>query len=55
VDPVPGPLLPIKNLVAPGIESGTSGFVARNSGHETTEELILQRNTNLEMVGIIYE
>jgi hypothetical protein len=26
-----------ENLVAPGIEPGTSGLAARNSGHKTTE------------------
>jgi hypothetical protein len=26
-----------ENLVAPGIEPGTSGSVARNSDHQTTE------------------
>jgi hypothetical protein len=31
VDPVPDPLLS-ENLVAPGIEPGTSGLAARNSG-----------------------
>jgi hypothetical protein len=28
-----------ENLVAPGIEPGISGSVARNSGHYTTEEV----------------
>jgi hypothetical protein len=31
VDPIP------ENLVGPGIEPGTSGSVARNSDHYTTE------------------
>jgi hypothetical protein len=38
VDPVPEPVL---NLVAPEIEPGASGSVARNSGHWTTEVLII--------------
>jgi hypothetical protein len=33
VDHVPNP----ENLVAPGIEPGTSGFVTRNPDHYTTE------------------
>jgi hypothetical protein len=33
VDPVPDPLV-LENLVAPGIEPGTSLSVARNSDHE---------------------
>jgi hypothetical protein len=36
VDPVPDPLF-LRNLVAPGIEPGTSGSVAKNSDHYTTE------------------
>jgi hypothetical protein len=36
MDPVPDPL-PLRNLVWPGIEPGTSGSVARNSDHQTTE------------------
>jgi hypothetical protein len=36
VNPVPDPQL-LKNLVAPEIEPGTSGSVARNSDHKTTE------------------
>jgi hypothetical protein len=32
VDPVPDPLF-AENFVAPGIEPGTSGTVARNSDH----------------------
>jgi hypothetical protein len=35
VDPVPDPYS--VNMVAPGMEAGTSGCVARNSGHYTTE------------------
>jgi hypothetical protein len=42
VDPVLDPLLS-ENLVVPGIEPGTSGFVARNSGHQTAEAV---RNSN---------
>jgi hypothetical protein len=38
VDPVPDPLLS-ENLVVPLIESGTSGSVARNSDHQTTEAI----------------
>jgi hypothetical protein len=37
VDPVPDPLLLRKSLVAARIEPGTSGSVARNSAHWTTE------------------
>jgi hypothetical protein len=43
VDPVPDPLLFrfSENLVGPGIEPGTSGSVARNSNHYTTEAVPL--------------
>jgi hypothetical protein len=37
VDPVPDPLLLRKNMVVPGIEPGSSGSVATNSDHLTTE------------------
>jgi hypothetical protein len=30
-----------ENLVAPGVEPGTSGFVARNSDHYITEAVTL--------------
>jgi hypothetical protein len=43
VDPVPDPLL-LKNLVAPGIEPETSGSVARNSDHYTTEVVSGKKN-----------
>jgi hypothetical protein len=36
VDPVPDPYFS-QNLIGSGIEPGTSGSVARNSDHETTE------------------
>jgi hypothetical protein len=42
VDPVPDPLL-LRNLVAPGIEAGTSGSVARNSDHKTTEAVTMSQ------------
>jgi hypothetical protein len=40
MDPVPDPLLLRKNLVALGIEPGTSGSVAKNSDHLTTEAVL---------------
>jgi hypothetical protein len=42
VDPVPDSLL--RKSGAPGIEPGTSGFVARNSDHQITEAVILELN-----------
>jgi hypothetical protein len=32
-----------ENLVAPGIEPGTSGLAARNSDYQTTEVVIMQQ------------
>jgi hypothetical protein len=43
VDPIPDLLLP-ENLVAPRIEAGTSGSVARNSDHWTTEAVVIYIN-----------
>jgi hypothetical protein len=38
----------LRNLVAPGIESGTSGLAARNCDHQTTEAAILRTFIDLK-------
>jgi hypothetical protein len=40
VDPVPDPLL-LRKPNRAGIKTGTSGSVARNSDHKTTEAVLL--------------
>jgi hypothetical protein len=42
VDPVPDPLL-LQNLIVAGNEPGTSGSVARNSDHYTTDAVMERR------------
>jgi hypothetical protein len=37
-----------ENLVAPGIELGTSGYVARNSDHQTTEVALSERTNRIK-------
>jgi hypothetical protein len=47
-----GPSQNNRNLVAPGIELGTSGFAARNSDHKTTEAAVAQeRNSSFCLIG----
>jgi hypothetical protein len=43
VDPVPDPLT-LRKSGSAGIEPGTSGSVARNSDHETTEAVDVDHN-----------
>jgi hypothetical protein len=45
VDPVPS-----ENLVAPGIEAGISGSIARNSDHWTTEAVCKTKPTKFNLI-----
>jgi hypothetical protein len=40
-----------ENLVAPGIEPGTSGCVARNSDHQTTEAAYSREESYYEFIA----
>jgi hypothetical protein len=42
-----------ENLVAPGMEHGTSGSVARNSDHYTTEAGLISPTSGGRLVGIV--
>jgi hypothetical protein len=48
VDPVPDRYFS-ENLVALGIKPGTSGYVARNSDHYTTDAVLSNHNTQWKL------